>query len=84
MVEFQTIKAEEVKFGNNNFIEVARKKAISDNGENTFISISRGFVTPEGEKRYRKSLTVPLDKAVVDFVSEKVKEMEAIGNESTE
>ena len=75
MVEFETIKAEEISFGNNNFIEVAKKKAISEDGENVFISISRGFVAVNGEKRYRKSFTVPLDPAVVDFVSAKVKEM---------
>lgn len=75
MVEFQTIKAEEIKFGNNNFIEVARKKAVAEDGENEFVSISRGFFTPEGEKRYRKSFTVPLDANVVDFVGAKVKEM---------
>lgn len=27
MVEFETLKAEEVKFGKNNFLEIARKKA---------------------------------------------------------
>ena len=27
MVEFETIKSEEVKFGRNNFIEISRKKA---------------------------------------------------------
>jgi hypothetical protein len=75
MVEFETIKAEEISFGNNNFIEVAKKKAISEDGENTFLSISRGFVAMNGEKRYRKSFTVPLEKAVVDFVATKLKEM---------
>ena len=75
MVEFETIKAEEVKFGTNNFMEVARKKAISENGENTFISLSRGFITQEGEKRYRKSFTVPLDEAVINFIAEKIKEV---------
>ena len=75
MVEFETIKAEEVKFGTNNFMEVARKKAISENGENTFISLSRGFITQEGEKRYRKSFTVPLDESVINFIAEKIKEV---------
>ena len=75
MVTFETIKAEEIKFGNNNFIEIARKKAITDEGENTFISISRGFFTQTGEKRYRKSFTVPLDEGVLDFISEKLKEV---------
>ena len=28
-VEFQTVKSEEVKFGKNNFLEIARKKAIT-------------------------------------------------------
>ncbi|MDI6721826.1 MAG: hypothetical protein QMD85_05510 [Candidatus Aenigmarchaeota archaeon] len=75
MVQFETIKSEEVKFGNNNFLEIARKKAITDEGENTFISISRGFVTPAGEKRYRKSFTVPINEEVIDFVSRKIKEV---------
>jgi len=75
MVQFETIKSEEIKFGNNNFIEIARKKAITDEGENTFISLSRGFFTPTGDKRYRKSFTIPLDENVVEFISEKLKEV---------
>jgi len=75
MVEFETIKAEEIKFGTNNFLEIARKKAISEDGENIFISISRGFFTPEGEKRYRKSFTVPMEDAVKDFTAQKIKEI---------
>ena len=75
MVEFQTIKSEEIKFGNSNFIEVARKKAITPEGENEFISISRGFYMLDKEKRYRKSFTVPVSEEVVNFVSEKLKEM---------
>ena len=75
MVQFETIKAEEVKFGNNNFIEVARKKAITDNGENEFISVSRGFYAPDGSKKYRKSFTVPLDQNVIDFVAKTLKEV---------
>jgi hypothetical protein len=75
MVDFETIKAEEIQFGNNNFIEVARKKAVSDDRENVFISISRGFVTFNGEKRYRKSFTLPLNDDVLDFVAKKIKEV---------
>lgn len=74
MVEYETIKSEEMKFGNNNFIEVARKKAITDTGEREFISISRGFVL-EGQKRYQKSFTVPDEKDVVEFVVENLKKM---------
>ncbi len=75
MVEFQTIKAEEVKFGNNNFIEVARKKAIAPNGENEFIAVSRGFFAPDGSKHFKRSFTVPDNVVVVDFVCKKIKEM---------
>lgn len=74
-VEYKSIKSEEMKFGNNDFIEIARKKAVSESGENEFISISRGFLMMDGSKRYRKSFTLPLQKEVVEFVSQKVKEM---------
>ena len=86
MVEFETLKAEEVKFGNNNFIEVARKKAIAPEGENEFIAISRGFFAPDGSKRFKKSFTVPDSPEVVNFICEKLLEMSAGGSaaEATE
>lgn len=75
MVQFETIKSEEIKFGNNNFLEIARKKAITEEGENIFISVSRGFFTQAGEKRYRKSFTVPVDEAVLDFIVQNLKKV---------
>jgi hypothetical protein len=75
MVEFQTVKSEEVKFGKNNFLEVARKKAVADEGENEFIAISRGFFLPDGTKRFKKSLAIPDTQEIKDFVSAKIKEM---------
>ncbi len=75
MVEFETIKAEEIKFGKNNFLEVARKKAKSEEGENEFIAISRGFFLPDGSKRFKKSLAIPDDATIKDFVSKKIGEM---------
>ena len=65
MVEFETIESTEVKFGNNNFIEIGKKKAITEEGENQFISLSRGFFTPDGEKRYKKNFSLPNDAEVV-------------------
>ncbi len=73
MVKFETIKAEEIKFGNNKFIEIARKKAITDEGENEFIALSSGFFTQTGDRRYRKSFTVPQDASVISFITEKLK-----------
>jgi len=75
MVDFETIKSEEFKFGNSSFIEVARKKAITPKGENEFISISRGFYMLNNQKRYNKSFSIPISDEVVNFVSEKLKEM---------
>jgi hypothetical protein len=75
MVEFQTVKAEEVKFGRNNFIEISRKKASTDNGEVEFISISRGFYLSDGEKGYKSSITLPSDKTKRDKIANLIKKM---------
>lgn len=75
MVRFETLKSEELKFGNNKFLEVARKKAIDNDNENEFISLSSGFFAPDGSKRFRKNFSLPVDKGVVDFIGKKLKEM---------
>jgi hypothetical protein len=75
MVEFETIRAEKKEFGRNNFIEVARKKARTEDGENEFISVSRGYFLPDGTERFKKSLTIPDDPAIKDFVAEKIKSL---------
>ena len=75
MVEFETIKAEKVSFGRNNFLEVARKKAIGEDGENEFISISRGYFLPDKTERFKKSLTIPDDAEIKKFIAEKVLEL---------
>lgn len=73
MVEFQTLKAEEVKFGKNNFLEIARKKAVTEEGENEFIAVSRGFFLPDGTKRFKKSIAIPDEDAVKTFIADKIK-----------
>ena len=75
MVTFETVKSEEIKFGTSNFLEIARKKAVTEEGENEFISISRGFVTRTGEKRYKKSIAVPVQQEIIDFLSEQIKKV---------
>ncbi len=62
MVEFETIEAEEIKFGRNNFIEISRKKAVSDGNNIEFVSIARGFYLPDGEKGWKGSITLPSEK----------------------
>jgi hypothetical protein len=73
LVEYKTIKSEDVNYGKNNFIEVARKKAVTEDGETEFISVSRGFVAFNGQKRYKQSVTIPNSKEVVDAVVKAIK-----------
>ncbi len=73
-VSFETIKAEIKDFGRNNFIEVARKKATSEDGStNEFISVTRGYYAQDGSKKYKKSLTIPDDEETKEFVAEMIR-----------
>jgi hypothetical protein len=73
MVEFETIKAEEVKFGRNNFIEISRKKAVTDNNETEFISIARGFYLADGEKGWKSSITLPSEDEKREKIADLIK-----------
>ena len=71
-VEFQTIRAEEVKFGRNSFIEIARKIAKTDEGENEFVSISKGFYMENGDKKFRTSISLPKEPEVLAEIAKKI------------
>ncbi len=75
MVEFKTIEAKEVKFGTNNFIEIAKKKVKTSIGEKEFYSISRGFYLQDGSKRYRGSITLPDEKEKRSEILKLLKEL---------
>ncbi|MCK5321668.1 MAG: hypothetical protein KAJ47_00195 [Candidatus Aenigmarchaeota archaeon] len=83
-VNFETIESTDVNFGTRNFLEIAKKQAVTDDGINTFMSISRGFYgKDEGDKRFRTSIAFPDDKEVVDAVIEALqKANKAKGTES--
>ena len=69
---WQTLKSEiKNQEGSRNFIEVKRTKDAETDAE--FVTIAKGFNTPDGERRYNKAVTVPLD--LVDFVSESLQKM---------
>ncbi len=74
-VKFETMETKEIKFGKNNFIEVARKKAITQEGENEFLSISRGYYNQENEKRYKANIAMPYEK---DFINNLVEALKSI------
>lgn len=61
MVEFVTLKEEEVKFGENNFFELASKKAVTDEGDKHFISVSRGYYKDGKDKKFTKAISIPKD-----------------------
>jgi hypothetical protein len=72
-VEFETLKQEKINFGRNNFLEIARKKAVTEEGTNEFISLSRGYYLPDGSEKFKRSIAIPDDQEIRDFVAEKIK-----------
>jgi len=77
-VRFETISSQLKEFGQNNFIELSRNKAISDTGENEFITISRGYfrmnfeTNERDEKIYRKGVTIPDLAEMKEFIKENI------------
>ena len=67
MPDYETIKVEEYKYGNN-FIEIARKKI--EDAE--FISVSKGFYNKAGEKRYKNGIGFPDEEELKKFLVEKL------------
>jgi hypothetical protein len=74
-VQFETIKAEKVNFGRNNFLEVARKRARTAGGTSEFISLSRGYYLPDRTERFKRSLTIPDDPEIRAFIAEKIRSL---------
>lgn len=75
MVEFITKETKEIQYGSakNKFLEVARKTAKAETGENEFISISKGFITQTGQKRFKTALGFPAEKELIDGLIEALK-----------
>ena len=73
MVEFQTIKSKEVKFGKNNFIEISVRKVVTPVGEREFVAISRGYYLPDNTKRWRGSIALPTEKDKREKIAEMIK-----------
>ena len=76
MVEFETIKSKEVKFGKNSFIEISKRKVKTPVGENEFIAISRGYYMPDNTKRWRSSIALPSEKDKRAKIAEIIKSFE--------
>jgi len=76
MVEFETVKSKEVKFGKNSFIEVSKRRVKTPVGENEFIAISRGYYLPDETKRWRASIALPNEKDKREKIAELIKSLD--------
>jgi hypothetical protein len=70
---FKTIKSVEKEYGSRNFIEVALKE--TNDGENVFFSISKGFKTQNDMKRYKNSLGFAASEELQQFLVDAFKEL---------
>jgi len=76
MVDFKTLKAKEVKFGKNSFIEISKRTVETPAGENEFIAISRGYYMPDNTKRWRSSIALPSEKDKREKIADLIKTFE--------
>jgi len=74
-VQFETIRAEKVNFGRNNFLEVARKRATTSEGAKEFISVSRGTISRTRRNDSSGPSRFPTIQEVRAFVAEKIRSM---------
>jgi hypothetical protein len=72
-MEYETLLCEYVDYGRNKFIEVSKKRAISENA--VFLNISKGYYTPDGRKQYRGGIGFPPEDAIVSGLIEKLQSM---------
>ena len=69
-MEYETISSEYVDYGRNKFIEVSKKRVMPDNA--VFLNISKGYYTPEGEKRYQRGIGFPPEAEIVNGLIDKL------------
>ena len=76
MVEYETVKAKEVKFGKNSFIEISKRRVKTPIGDNEFIAISRGYYLADKSKRWRASIALPNEKDKREKIAEFIKSID--------
>lgn len=72
-MEYETISSESIDYGRNKFPEISKKKAMPD--EAIFLNISKGYYTPDGEKRYQKGVGFPNDEEFIGDLIKKIKKV---------
>ena len=69
---FKTVKSFEQKYGARNFLEVALKEL--DDGTQ-IITVSKGFMDNNGNKRYRRSLGFTASDEMKKFIADSVEKL---------
>ncbi|MEM3399298.1 MAG: hypothetical protein QXP42_00525 [Candidatus Micrarchaeia archaeon] len=78
MVDYETVETKEIRYGNRNFLEIAKKK--TSEGA-VFISISKGWFPTENEKRFKNGIGFPAEPELIDKVIASLQSMKAgLGN----
>jgi hypothetical protein len=72
-MEYETLASEYLDYGRNKFLELSKKKPLPD-GE-VFLNLSKGYYTPEGERRYQKGIGFPNDEKFVKELVDKLKKI---------
>ena len=80
-MEYETITSEYVDYGRNKFIELSKKRVLPDNA--VFLNISKGYYTPEGEKRYQRGIGFPPEEDIVNGIIEKLQSVMSSGDEGS-
>lgn len=70
MTTFETLEKDETGYGNNNFLQVARKVAKDDHGSTEFLAVTRGYISGQGARRYKTNMTLPTDPDLVEWVAQ--------------
>ncbi len=70
-MEYETLTSEYVDYGRNKFIEISKKKVVSENA--VFLNISKGYYTPQGTKRYQRGIGFPPQDDIVEGLMAKLK-----------
>lgn len=62
-MEYETIVSEYVEYGRNKFIEISKKRVNPEGA--VFLNISKGYYTPDGQKRYQRGIGFPPEGNIV-------------------
>ncbi|MFH1055407.1 MAG: hypothetical protein V1744_04865 [Candidatus Altiarchaeota archaeon] len=81
-MEYEMILSEYVNYGRNKFIEISKKRVVPENA--VFLNISKGYYTPDGQKRYQRGIGFPPERAIVEELVQKLQTIvDSVSEEET-